>query len=126
MRFILMSLMLWSASSQACLFDGLSMSGLEATGRFSIEEDESVNFPKILVQSQGELLGEFQSQECHFAFRRERITDKVTGDIYSAYYSNDDECDGGNSYGVIVKGLQPLPEKVVATIEDSDLYCAKK
>ena len=101
------------------------MSEIRTSTRFYVEEDEAVPFPKVLIQSQGELLGEFQSQECHFAFRRERITDKKTGDIYSAFYSNEDDCDGGNSYGVIVKGLQPLPDKVVATIEDSDLYCSK-
>lgn len=44
------------------------------------------------------------------------------GHVFEAITSNEDECDGGNAYGLI-KDL--ADEKVIATIEDSYINCTK-
>jgi hypothetical protein len=41
------------------------------------------------------------------------------GILYHAVYSNDDDCDGGNSYGAVLNANL----RGVALIGDSDFYC---
>ena len=44
---------------------------------------------------------------------------------YTFYYTNEDSCDGGNSYGLIISNKADSPNKdgVIALITDSDISC---
>lgn len=106
-----------------CLFDGMSLGHIEESPEFVVRNLGTVSFPRNLIKSQEKYIGDFQSGECEAAFTADEITQKSTGIVFTAYKSNDDECDGGNSYGVIVKGTAPEPANAIATIEDSDLWC---
>ena len=112
-----------SQNTYACIFDGLSLTYVADSPDFKVEELGKVNFPGKLLLSQLDQIGELPAKECSKSFIAERITEKATGQVYTAFHSNDDECDGGNSYGVLVKGTEPRPENAVATIQDSDLWC---
>ncbi len=56
-------------------------------------------------------------------FSMQKITDTVTEQAYAVYYSQKDDCDGGNSFGFVVSRET---KKVVATIEDSRVTCVEE
>lgn len=122
--FLMIALSLCALSAQArCPFEGLSLSHLEESSDYEFKKIGTVPFPQALVTSQNTLLGDLPEKECKEAFIADQVKIKSSGKIYTAFYSNEDSCDGGNSYGVMVEGTQPDPKKAVATIEDSDLWC---
>ena len=126
MRFLItLSILFSNSAAKACLFGGLSMEDLKSSQRFIVEEMEAVPFPREIIKAYIKNLGDFDDPSCKSSFVRERITDKKTGHNFAAYRSILDDCDGGNSYGAIVRGLEPKPQSVLATIEDSDIHCLK-
>ena len=95
---------------------------------FELKEDASIDYQEevatpsfeqsLLGSSQLiELIGEFDSQYCQNALTQDIMTFK--GQSLNLIYTIEDSCDGGNSYGYI-SDSQGL---VVATIQDSDIYC---
>lgn len=70
-------------------------------------------------------LKDFSQKYCKGKVAETMIRVKATGEVFTAYYTADDACDGGNSYGLIVKGRVPLTKQVVKLIQDGDLYEAK-
>ncbi len=83
------------------------------------EEVDTPSFEQSLLGSSQliKLIGEFDSQYCQNALTQDMMTFK--GQSLNLIYTIEDSCDGGNSYGYITdsQGL------VVATIQDSDIYC---
>jgi len=62
-------------------------------------------------------IGEFDSESCENALTQDTLMFK--GHTLRLIYTIEDDCDGGNSYGYIINEA----DKVIATIEDSDIYC---
>ena len=60
-----------------------------------------------------------ENYNCYEMVRRNGIRSNETSNVFEAYYTHDDECDGGNSYGFIIDKYG----KVVSTINDGDSYC---
>jgi hypothetical protein len=109
--------------SEACPFEGMSVSSVEDSADFISSPSKWAPFPQPLYLKYESRLGGLPLSECKDAVIANSIQSKKTGKIYTAYYTNDDTCDGGNSYGMIVEGSDPRTDKVIATIEDSDIIC---
>lgn len=65
--------------------------------------------------------GELSKKDCQNSIEVTKIKNRKTQVSYLAFYTNQDRCDGGNSFGFIFKESQP--DRVVATIEDSYIDC---
>lgn len=122
--FLFVSLGFFS-KSYACPFDGMTLTSIEDSSEFTSTASDWVSYPTGLFGGFTNLLGLLSPSECKEAVIANQITDKKTGKVYTAYYTNDDSCDGGNSYGMIVEGTEPLLNRAVASIQDSDISCVK-
>ncbi len=124
--FLLLTFLVITASSQALAsnnkqnaacpkeIDGKSYSDI-------FTNSKKVAFPKKLFHDRKnqDLIGFLNEKDCHDAV--EKSTRKIAGKIYNAYFTVLDQCDGGNTYGLILQG-----SKVVATIGDSEIYCLER
>lgn len=111
-KFLILNLILVSNISLACPVDFLSLSDFEENG------SSQAVFPGYLF-SQFEVLKSFEQESCVDAIREREITG-ADGKPYTAIYTFDDGCDGGNSYGLVLEkdSLRPI-----ATIQDGDMFC---
>lgn len=84
-----------------------------------VEEMEGPLFSESLMETPVvlDVVGEFEATRCETALRQTRITAK--GKEFNFIYTNEDECDGGNSYGYIADS----ENKVLGFITDSFLEC---
>lgn len=63
---------------------------------------------------------DFDYESCFDALVYKEFINPLTNESFTAIYSNEDHCDGGNSYGYITKTGN---KEILATIQDSDFYC---
>lgn len=112
-------------NSEACPFEGMSVSGVEDSTEFVSSESKWAPFPEPLYLKYESRLGGLPLSECKESVIANSIQVKKTGKLYTTFYTNDDTCDGGNSYGMIVEGQEARADKVIATIEDSDIICLR-
>jgi hypothetical protein len=111
--------------AEACPFEGMSIGGVDDSSDFISSESKWAPFPEPLYLKYESRLGGLPLNECKESVIANSIQVKKTGKIYTAFYTNDDSCDGGNSYGMIIEGTDPRVDKVIATIEDSDIVCVQ-
>lgn len=64
--------------------------------------------------------GDFDYEQCKDAIVASKVQDKLTGKIFTAVYTNEDHCDGGNSYGVL---YDQEMQTILGTIGDSFISC---
>jgi hypothetical protein len=90
---------------------------INGDGEFKLISKEKTDFPTD--PSLHLYLEDFSSVDCKDAMVKATIS--ILPDLsYDLVYTNEDECDGGNSYGyVLISGTN----EPVATIEDTDIYC---
>lgn len=67
--------------------------------------------------------GEFSEKQCKSAIVVAKIIHVYKKEVFYAFYTNQDNCDGGNSYGVVFKSTDKEGASPVATIEDSYVDC---
>ena len=99
-----------------CTFEDLTKGDLTSLPRFEIKKTQTVAFESQLF-AQFKELGSFDELECESLLK---ITyyDRLTKGKFKILSTLLDDCDGGNSYGLILED-----NKVLATIEDSEIYC---
>lgn len=51
------------------------------------------------------------------------LISKNSGQLYTAIASNEDNCDGGNTFGYVVKGTSIQAGAIMAMIQDSYIQC---
>jgi dimeric dUTPase (all-alpha-NTP-PPase superfamily) len=66
-----------------------------------------------------ELNDGFEYEYCKDAIKRVDLKHKITGEFVSLFYTIEDNCDGGNSYGAVMND----DGEFFATIQDSDISC---
>lgn len=81
------------------------------TGKISLAKEE---FEANITFS------DFDYANCHDALIYKVFVNPITSDIFRAVYTNEDFCDGGNSYGYITLNND---SKIIAIIQDSDFNC---
>jgi hypothetical protein len=73
--------------------------------------------PILAVAKFDELIPGFEYISCVTSIQRDVY--KIDNEDISLYYTNEDNCDGGNSYGSVVDESG----EVVAVIHDGDISC---
>ncbi len=91
--------------------DGRSVKKLGKTG-ILFNESRQAQWKKVLPGFELE-------DDCAQIMATVSFAGKKSGNLYHAFYTNEDHCDGGNSYGFITDANL----EVVAEIQDSDVYC---
>lgn len=127
MRFnslLFISSLIFSFNSNAgvCVFNDSELGHLNEQ-KFEIEYHVKLPVPQNIVEVLNRFFGNFSAEDCKNAFTVTKITDRSTNEYYLAFYTSQDICDGGNAYGVIVKGKDNNIEKPYALIEDSYIDC---
>lgn len=81
------------------------------------DDGQRIQFPAKLFKSFEKYIHVFDAKACAHAI--EEVKTQVDGRQYTALYSIEDECDGGNSYGLILDG----EKHVIGFISDSEIVC---
>lgn len=98
-----------------------SLQGLQDSTDFAASDRFPVRRPVIFKNF--EVLKWFSTKkECVHAIVGRRILELATGNVYTAYFTNEDDCDGGNSYGLLVAGSTASLKRVQVLIQDGDFY----
>lgn len=106
-----------------CPFEDLQLSELEGSLEFILGAERATSFPAALFNSFEQNLAKFDANECQDAIRIRPITHGPTSQRFFAVYTTQDGCDGGNTYGLILKSADLAAKNVVATIQDSFIFC---
>jgi hypothetical protein len=110
-------------SSQACFFRGMSYTELTPANGVTLLSEGPSPFSQSLFNKFSDRLGEFVPDECQNALVRKTYRHTASGTILTLLHTTQDECDGGNTFGLIIEGSGPDPRRVIATIEDSFIRC---
>lgn len=121
--FIVILFFIFIPRTHACPFKDLSHADLTNTNSFVVLETKSIPFPDHLFTAFSDHLGEFNKSECANAAHEKKLLYKPTNVLYSMYYTDQELCDGGNTYGLIIQQSPHDSNNVIATIEDSFIYC---
>ena len=122
MKLLLILFSLLSLNSFACPeMNDIDLSGYEveekyevlSSGPIVLEEYEFNQIPNFANDN-------FIYDECKESLTSKVLKSKISGKIYTAIITNDDDCDGGNSYGALF--YKPKKE-VLADINDGGIYC---
>jgi hypothetical protein len=125
-KFIIAFVLLFSGSSlfaSECALKDMNLNNLKSPEGFDLEYSIQVPFPPKLMEILEKYFGKFSKENCKNSIVVTKITNKKTSEYYLAFYTNENRCDGGNSYGVVFKGTDLQSQVPVATIEDSYVDC---
>ena len=117
----LVSLLLFSYSVfAACPFGGMYYYELKDDPRFAVSPEVPGTISRALFWANYDFFKDFTKYDCRGAYRTSDVTHLETVETFTYFRTIKDECDGGNSVGVIVpKGKH----KAIAEISDSEIYC---
>jgi hypothetical protein len=120
--FIIMTIVFNSALSFAktCPFADGEFGEVITTPEFSTTEEVRSKIPKNVFWANRDFFSGFNSQSCTNAFVTSEFEQLSTGDKFYYYRSVEDSCDGGNTYGIIIKDGE---SKAIATISDGYVEC---
>lgn len=96
-----------------------SVTSDEGDASFVVLNEESTSLSKEEFEA-NPIFKDFDYNDCQDALKKVDFLNPATGSKFSAIYTIEDHCDGGNSYGTI--SLLGSKE-VISTIQDSDFYC---
>jgi hypothetical protein len=116
-----------AATQTKCEFEGLNLADFkDENARFknNPKTDKIIDLPKIFSSYEG-TLGTFSAEDCKKSIRKTQLQSLASQKTYTIFYTVEDNCDGGNSYGLIMttKSSSPNKDGVVALITDSDITC---
>ncbi len=112
------------AAPRECVFKDLELGQIyEGDTPFEMLEEtaKQIDVPEIFSK----YVGEMDQEQCKGAVQEILVRSKDDQSVYTFLYTNEDSCDGGNSFGVILSDETPAPneDKVIATISDSFIDC---
>ena len=112
-----------STWASTCSFNGRSLSVLNEHKDYEVEFAVKVPFPPKLLNTLEKYFGKFSEKECKNAIVVAKIVRISKNEVFYAFYTNQNQCDGGNSYGVVFKSSDKKGVAPIATIEDSYVDC---
>lgn len=118
MKTLIVFVLLITSSAFACSVEDTSIYQVREESDFTEISAKDVAFPGYLF-SQFESLGDFDYESCKDAVT-EVTMQAADGSRIRMLYTNEDSCDGGNSYGIVIDDKTLAP---VALINDSDISC---
>ncbi len=119
----LIALSPFSTWASTCSFNGQSLSTLSQHDDYEVEFAVKIPFPPKLMETLEKHFGEFSEKDCKNAIVVTKIFRVSKKETLYAFYTNQDSCDGGNSYGVIFKSTDKEGVAPIATIEDLYIDC---
>lgn len=122
-KLLMFFLILVPAIAFPCPFEDLQLSELEDLSQFSLGTETAIPFPAALFRSYKRSLSPFSAEECRDSIRVRPVFDRLSAQQFFAVYTNDDSCDGGNTYGLILVSEELKEENVVGVIQDSFIFC---
>ena len=113
--------------SSKCVFEDRQLGEIMSNeGPFKnlTKRDVKIGIPEIFKAYEKEL-GQWDVNDCKGAVLKTQVVSFKDHKVYTFMFTNEDNCDGGNSYGLILgtKEQSPNGDGVVAIITDSDISC---
>lgn len=127
MKIVLSLVMLFSFSAfgATCDFEDKNLQSMKKDSNYELDFAVKIPFPPKILEIIEKYFGNFSEEKCQNSIVAAKIMKKQTREIYYAFYTNQTSCDGGNSYGIIVKEDDKTAAKPIATIEDLYIDCLK-
>ena len=127
MKFLILTLVVLLisniASAGTCVLDRETLTSLKGKTEYELDYSVKVPVPDVFFELLNKHFGKFSKVTCIEAISVTKISNKNTSEYYFAIYTNHNDCDQGNSYGVIFKGKDSLPHEPYGLIEDSYFEC---
>lgn len=126
MKHILCALIILSPFSTwayTCKFRGQSLTQLNEMDDYKVEFAAKIPFPPKLLETLEKYFGNFSDEKCKNAIVAAKINHVSKKETLYAFYTNENDCDGGNSYGLVFRSTDKDHTSPIATIEDSRLEC---
>ncbi len=120
--FVTMMIVFNSAISfgNTCPFADGDFGDVISSPEFSTSKEVRSKIPKNVFWANRAFFSTFNSSSCKNAFVTSTFEQLATGDAFYYYRSVEDSCDGGNTYGIIIKAGK---SKAIATISDGYVEC---
>lgn len=114
---LLVALLMSANIAMACEIDDIDIANLRPSNLTKVSEH--LDRPPSMSQSAPFVQ---DLKQCNHV-RVIRLRSKSSGQIYTAIASNEDSCDGGNTFGYVVKGTSIQASSPIAMIQDSYIQC---
>ncbi len=112
----------FSTKSFSCDLSGLDVSELSSHKRFQVSSEIDVKISTEIFWANQAFFVNYKSKNCRGAFRSASFYDKLGKTAYRYFRTDNDSCDGGNTYGFII--LENSNSKAaVAQIQDGEIHC---
>lgn len=125
MKIMLGFIIFFSSPLQAsnCIFTGTHLDNLKENKNYELEYSLKIPFPLKLFEILEKRFGKFSKKDCENSITATKIKYIPANEYYYAFYTNENKCDGGNSYGVVFKSSESKPTESIGVIEDSYIEC---
>ncbi len=114
------SLLFSTVTQAACPFAGMYIYEVKTDTRFAVSPESQGTIGRDLFWANEEFFRQFQKPQCRGAYRTAHVVEWATGTLFTYYRTVLDECDGGNTVGIIVPYGK---HKAIAEIGDSEIRC---
>jgi hypothetical protein len=101
-----------------CKFAGGNIDELRNDSHFTVSDESEAPIEGSLLESNRDFFDFYDGADCQGAWVTAGITEKSSSEKFRYYRTNEDRCDGGNTYGIFVKEGQL---RAISYIRDSDL-----
>jgi hypothetical protein len=119
--FALLALFLPSlVMAEDCKFAGGDIDELQNDSRFTVSDESEAAIEGSLLESNRDFFDLYDGADCQGAWVTAGITEKSSGEKFRYYRTNEDRCDGGNTYGIFVEEGQP---RAISYLSDGELTC---
>lgn len=106
--------------AKTCPFADGDFGDVITTEEFTATEEVPSKIPRDVFWANREFFSTFNSKACTNAFVTATFEQLSAGDKFYYFRSVEDSCDGGNTYGIIMKDGQ---SKAIASISDGYVEC---
>jgi|GEM_PF-2958804 len=122
-KFFIILFIIFPLTAFACPFADSQLPDLADSSYFTLGAESHINFPASLFKAFEQQLSSFDTEECRDAISFRKLLHKPTSQQFFVISTNQDRCDGGNTYGLILVSEDLKAENVVGVIQDSFIFC---
>lgn len=108
-----------TAAEPACDFQGEDLWNIRQSKLYKVSEPVRTPLPDMFL-AHVDKLGEFDIDNCEDAVVVAKVTYEPSGLTYDVYWTDQDDCDGGNAFGLAAR---ESTEDVVAVMNDQAFTC---
>jgi hypothetical protein len=122
-HFVLLFAIIMSSTlsyANTCPFVDVEIGDVLESSDFLTTEENQSKIPQNVFWANRDFFSRFNSASCTNAFTTGTIEEVSTGNKYYYYRTIEDSCDGGNTFGIIIKAGE---SKAMAAISDGFIEC---